>query len=389
MTLRKNSNRQKLKKWNITEFPGQPPKKTGQQKENHVPQGDLIADLSHKLSFIEQVFKNLPVKDIIHFKTIKDFRLSTRSAYPIVIIFKDSGHCHCIDGWNLVQQASNENKKAIKCHIFYMDSYDVAAVGIFKLALRSMPLGGTCSHAEMILNIRICFRLIAGGTQIPKPLGHGGDRKGSKYDNNLNQKIIELLAAHLGKTKRKIREYINHGNELSDEILEFLVKVGATRRFFEAIQKNKNNVIAMLKQEEVNPGSILKQISCCTKEWYAEHKKTGEIADELKKEVLSDEETQQIPDEIVMPSKKSAKVHKHWVKKTVSEEDLPPTKDQIYAELSIVIGPILQLKGDQPDITEDIIQQVLGTSKQLLVLSESMSHQLEMNQMQSEREKVA
>lgn len=66
-----------------------------------------------------------------------------------------------------------------------------------------------------------------------------------------------------------------------------------------------------------------------------------------------------------------------------------PSKDQIYEELDAIVDPIIQFKEDQPEMTEGLIQQVLAASKQLILLSESMEHRLEIVQTGSGREKVA
>jgi len=375
-------------KGNLTKFPGQPGQHNDESAKGQLPQGDLIADLSQKLSCKEEEFKDLPVKEIKHFNIVKDFTLPTRSSCPIVIIFKDSGHCHCVDGWNLVQQAKEKPEDTIRCLISYMDSFDAAATGVFKTALRSMPPGGICTHAEMILNIRICIRLIKGCNEIPKASGHGGARKGSEFDNNFDQKIVGLLVEHLGKTKKKIQEYINHGADLPDDNLEFLVEKKASRRFFEEVQRNKAKVIADLKQKKVKPDAILTQISEQMKEWYEEYEKIGEITSVLKKTELPPEVIKQIPKEIIAPTKKAPKVHIRWTGNT-APQDLPPSKDQIYDKLGTIMEPFVQLRNDRPDIVEGHIQQVLAASKQLILLSESMEHQLEVDKTASEKEKVA
>lgn len=373
-------------KGNLTQFPVQRKPEPNDLEKDHVPQGDLITDLSKKLSCKEQAFLDLPIKEIKHFNIIRDFKIPTKSIYPIVIIFKDSGHYHCIDGWNLVQETEKKGEDTIKCHVFYMDSYYVPAIVVFKAAMRSMPLGGTCSHAEMIQNIRICFQSIKGANEIPKASGHGGNRKGPEFDNKMKQRIIDLLIEHLGKTRRKILEYINHGVDLPDETLEFLVGKEAGRRFFEAVQKNKTNVIARLKQEKVETEAILKHLSARMKEWYEEYQREGEVTDEFKKTELPPEEIDQIPDEIAAQEKKEPQVHNHWTGNSSTQEDLPPTKNQIFEELGAIIDPIIQLQEEKSDITEDLIQQILSASKQLVLLSESMGNLLSAIQPTSELE---
>jgi hypothetical protein len=271
---------------NLTQFPVQRKPEPNDSVKVQLPQGDMITNLSEKLSCKEQAFKDLPIKELKHFEIIRDFKIPTRSSCPIVIIYKDSRHSHCVDGWNLVQEAEKKGEDTIKCHVFYMDSFYAPAVVVFKAAMRSMPLGGTCSHAEMMQNIRICFQSINGANEIPKASGHGGNRKGPEFDNKMEQKIIGLLVEHLGKPKRKILEYINHGDGLPDEILEFLVEKGTGRRFFEAVQKNKLNVVARLKQDGISHEVILKEISARMIEWHKEYKKDGEITDEFKKTKL-------------------------------------------------------------------------------------------------------
>lgn len=369
---------------NVTRFPVQKKPESNESGKGQLPQGDLITDLSEKLSCKEEAFIDLPIKEIKHFEMIRDFKIPTRSSCPIVIICKDSGHSHCVDGWNLVQEAEKKGEDTIKCHVFYMDSFYAPAIVVFKAAMRSMPLGGTCSHAEMIQNIRICFQSIKGCDEIPKASGHGGNRKSPEFSNKLEQKVIELLVEHLGKPKRKILEYINHGDGLSNETLEFLVEKQTGRRFFEAVQKNKSNVVERLKQEGLTQEVILKEIARRMQEWYEEYEKTGEVESELNKTKLPPEETNKIPPEIVAPAKKAPQVHTHWTGNNSTQEDLSPTKDQIYDELGTITNPLTQLQEDKPDITGDLIQRVLNASKQLVLLSESMENLLEMAQASSE-----
>jgi hypothetical protein len=373
-------------KGNLTNFPVQRKPEPNDPVKVQPPQGDLITDLSQKLSGKEQVFIDLPIKEIKHFNIIQDFNIPTRSMYPIVIVFKDSGHTHCVDGWNLVQEAEKKGENTIKCHVFYMDSFHVPAIVIFKTAMRSMPLGGTCTHAEMIQNIRICFQSIRGANKIPKASGHGGDRKSPEFSDKMEQKIIGLLVEHLGKPKRKILEYINHGAGLSDETLKFLVKKGTGRKFSEEVQKNKTNTIARLKQEGLSQETILKEISKRMQEWHKEYKETGEVESELNKTKLPPEEINKIPPQIAAPKKKEPEVHTHWTGNTSAQEDLPPTKDQIYAELGTIIEPFVALQEEKPDITEDLIQQILNASKQLVFLSESMTYLMEAAQPPSKLE---
>ena len=373
-------------KGNLTQFPVQKKPEPNDPVKVQLPQGDLITDLSEKLSCKEQAFIDLPIKEILHFEMIRDFKLPTRSSCPFVIIFKDSGHSHCVGGWNLVQEAEKKGEDIIRCHAFYMDSFYAPAIVVFKAAMRSMPLGGICSHAEMIQNIRICFQSIKGINEIPKASGHGGNRKGPEFDNKMEQKVIELLVEHLGKTKRKILEYINHGDGLSDETLEFLVEKQAGRRFFEKVQKNKSNVMARLKQEELTQEAIVKEISARMREWHKEYEETGEITDEFKKTELSPKEIKQIPEQIAAPKKKESEVHTHWTSNPSPQEDLPTTKEQIYDALGTIIEPFVAMQEEKPDITEDLIQQVLSASKQLVLLSESMTHLMEAAQPSSEIE---
>jgi hypothetical protein len=371
---------------NLTQFPVQKKPESNEADKVQTPPGDLITDLSKKLSYKEQAFIDLPISKIMHFEMIQDFKIPTRSSCPIVTIYKDSGHSHCVDGWNLVQEAEKKGEDTIRCHVFYMDSFYAPAVVVFKASMRSMPIGGICSHAEMIQNVRICFQSIRGANEIPKASGHGGDRKTPEFGNKMEQRIIELLIEHLGKTRKKILEYINHGDGLSDETLEFLVEKQTGRKFSEEVQKNKSNVIERLKQKGLTQEEIFKEISARMREWYEEYEKTGEVESELNKPKLPPEETNKIPSEIAAPKKKEPEIHTHWTGNISSQENLPPTKDQIYDELGTIMSPLIQLQENKPDVTKDLIQQVLNASKRLVLLSESMTHLMEAAQASSELE---
>jgi hypothetical protein len=348
-------------------------KKITNQLQNHIPRGDLKKTLQIVLPGEEHGFADIPVESIHHFTSIADYKKPTRSKYPIVVITKDSGDCHCIDGWELVRKASKN--ETIKCHIFLMDSYSVSGIAIFKAAVRSIPRGGICSHAEMMRNTRDCFRLIRGSDELPNKEFHGGCRKGPAFDNSTHQEIVALLADEFGKPKRKIREYINHADYMSDEALGYFVEKGAGRRFFEKAQKNKNYVTDNYKQEELNEPGIIKRVFDHMKEWFEEYTNSEKIATVCDKSKVSETIIEDLKETAKSLSKNKPQVHKHWLGNDTP--DSSPTKNQIYDAFKTINESLVQLIEKRPDISEDLLNYSLNSAMQIMTVSQAIRYLLQ------------
>ena len=72
----------------------------------------------------------LPIASIQPCRNIPDYRDLTESPHPIVIQSPDA--CHCIDGWNLIEQAQSEGRSTIRCHVFKIDRHSETELAIRK-----------------------------------------------------------------------------------------------------------------------------------------------------------------------------------------------------------------------------------------------------------------
>ena len=91
----------------------------------------------------------LPIVSIRPCLNIPDYRDLTESPHPIVIQSPDV--CHCIDGWNLIEQAQSEGRSSIFCHLFKTERLSEIELAIRKVAIRTKPYA---SHAHM----RACLK---------------------------------------------------------------------------------------------------------------------------------------------------------------------------------------------------------------------------------------
>ena len=57
---------------------------------------------------------------------IPDYRDLTESPHPIVIQSPDA--CHCIDGWNLIEEAQSEGGSTVRCHVFQIERPELEVI---------------------------------------------------------------------------------------------------------------------------------------------------------------------------------------------------------------------------------------------------------------------
>jgi hypothetical protein len=95
----------------------------------------------------------------------------------------------------------------------------------------------------------------------PVVFSHGGARRGDSYKNRRENNIRLVLAERLGKSVTTINKYLNHGEFLSEAALQTLISAGVKKGFFEAIQKDKQQLIDDLKLEQKSHDEIVNAVS--------------------------------------------------------------------------------------------------------------------------------
>ena len=208
---------------------------------------------------VDEVIVDLPIKSIRNCQIIPDYRDQTNSKFPIVV--QSAASCHCIDGWNLIEGAKSARQSVICCHVFHIENDSETEIAIRKAAIRTMPLGGTCSYAERVRNAGILFNMLLASSENPVVFSHGGARRGDNYTNCRGNNIGLLLEERLGKKPKTINKYLNHGQFISEEAIENLIDARVTKGFFEAFQKDKQRLIDDLKAGKKKPDEIVKAVS--------------------------------------------------------------------------------------------------------------------------------
>jgi hypothetical protein len=223
----------------------------------------------------KQIIAELDIQKIHPFQLVPDYTLPTKSPHPIVVISPTS--CSCIDGWDLIQKAKTTDNTKIDCYAFYIPDHNQTEIAIQKVAIRTMPQGGTCSYSELVRNARILFYMLMDSADNPVVFSHGGARRGVNYTNNKEENIRELLAERLGKSKTTINKYLSHGEYLIDYSLNTLIESNEGKAFFEEAQKNKRILIKDLLSEGESEEIIAETVSQNVLSWLEEFHETGKI----------------------------------------------------------------------------------------------------------------
>ena len=144
----------------------------------------------------------LPIVSIRPCLNIPNYRDLTESTHPIVIQSPDA--CHCIDGWNLIEKAQSEGRSVVCCHVFQIEQHSEIELAIRKVAIRTKPLGGTCSYAELVRNTCRLFAILHESVDDPVVFSHGGNRRGADFAGKRENNIRSVLSERLSKSQTTI-----------------------------------------------------------------------------------------------------------------------------------------------------------------------------------------
>ena len=269
------------------------------QKKEQDSRGDLKHDQDARFASNRPIIAELATQEIQPFQIIPDYDSSTISPYPIVV--KSPTSCHCIDGWDKVELSNAQNQPTLTCHVFYIPEYSESEIAIRQVAIRTMPLGGTCAYVELVRNANILFNMLLTSSENPVVFSHGGARRGSAYMDNREDNIRALLAERLGKSLTTINKYLNHSEYLSEEKWDEILASGEGKKFFEEAQRNKRILIKNMKSVEKSDQEIMAQISEQMISWLKEYQSTGEIITDF-----GVEEEPESPDDEIFATNRTA-----------------------------------------------------------------------------------
>jgi len=309
--------------------------------------------------------QELEIAEIEHFTEIPDFTETTKSSRPIVV--KSPTSCHCIDGWELIEKARAQGESRIICTIFHIPEYSATEVAIQKTAIRVMPLGGRCSYPELIRNACRLYKMIA-SSENPVIFGHGGARRGTNYTDNKHDNIRQVLADRLGKSVTTINHYLTYGKYLSDEAMESLVESKATKKFFEAAQINKKDLIKILEGVGENEDVIREEISQTMLGWHDEYEENGKITS-----LHQSDESSENSDEEDMPqgdesNPRTLENFEPWEGNSDANDSDLPTRESINDEIKGIGESLICLAGDKEADTAQCIELVQSYILSLSIL---------------------
>ena len=221
------------------------------QPEQFVTTGEEIAEL--------------PIASIRPCRNIPDYRDKTESTLPIVVQSPDA--CQCIDGWNLIEKAQADGRSSICCHVFKIERHSETELAIRKVAIRTKPLGGTCSYAELVRNTCRLFTILFESADDPVVFSHGGNRRSTDFTDKRENNIRSVLSERLGKSQTTINKYLQHGEYVSDDAFRELIDANASKGFFEATQKEKHRYASELASRQTAPDEIIRLASAKTLDW--------------------------------------------------------------------------------------------------------------------------
>ena len=256
----------------------------GNLKKTNIPEQELAPD-QDSLGFLKKPappltspreYIDLPLADIEHYKGIEDYIKLTTSPCPSVV--RTPNHCHCIDGYNLVEKARQEGSKTILCHVFNeADEVSESDLALRKTGTRLISEQGKPYYAEKIRNCKKVLALLEQTTENPVMNSHGGVRKGDGYiPNNKEDDLRALMAERLGQAIKTTAKYICYGEYLDDEILETLVQSKVTRDFFDQSAPNKTRLVKNLRSDEKNDLEITAEVSKKMADWLEEYRENKE-----------------------------------------------------------------------------------------------------------------
>jgi len=250
--------------------PSSSPGKLNLDKNKSNTPGILNTHITGDFSTKKEIYQIIEIDKIQPFADIPDYQTPTNLPYPSIVQIQTQ--FICIDGWNIIENAKVENQASIECHVYLIENFSPIELALRKVATRSMPYAGISSYGEIIRNIRLLYQKIKNTDENPVAFSHGGARRGHTYlKNSPENDIRTLLSERLGKCVSKINTLLNYGDKINDRVLNILAENKASRRFFEAVNRNKGEKIKRLQHDGIQGDELIEQISKDVLSWFQDH----------------------------------------------------------------------------------------------------------------------
>ena len=290
----------------------------------------------------------LEIVQIQPFTAIPDFKTPTASVYPIVIRTPSKG-CFCLDGWGLIEEARQQNRPSTDCEIIHTRSDSEIDIALYKAAVRSMPIGGTCSYAEMVGNTVRLFGMLMDSGQNLETFSHGGARRGTSFTSRRDQDAIAVLEDRFGRKRKTILKQLEHGAYLNEEAQKALVEADVPKGFFEAMQQDKTALVAELKTARRPAADIINAVSAKMIFWLTE----AQTPVPVEISPIEDSQAVQTTREKTSRGSRTSKPRKftHWAGNELAKAGNPLNEERVRGEMKRIADDLLQLS-EHPDLVE-------------------------------------
>jgi hypothetical protein len=178
-----------------------------------ISRGEII----EPFATLAEVDGNLPIELILHFEGIADYREPTTK--PPLIVRTRAATYHCIDGWNLIEEARRSGQRTIRCRFIYVERASEFDLAIMKATARFGNRGPEPTYAEILVNVRWLRDYLTGSAT-----GRTEDIEGQ-------------LATRLNKDRSTITDYINRSKYLTAVQLTRMAEANANKRNFESLAR--------------------------------------------------------------------------------------------------------------------------------------------------------
>jgi hypothetical protein len=250
---------------------GNPSPQSKTRSKNQDSPGDSKEVTTERYATCWEEISEIETDSIQPCPIIPDYKKPTTSALPIVV--RTPVGEFCIDGWNFVEQAKAAGQATIRCHISQIDNHSNIELAIRKAAIRVIPQGGKCSHAEQVRNTNRLYQELRKTSDNLVLFSHGGDRRGVAFTSCRENNIRIILATRLNKSPTTIAKYLQHSEYLNNATMESLVEAGAPKLLFESFQVQKQVEIAASRAEHKDETAIVEEISNQMSTWLNEFRR--------------------------------------------------------------------------------------------------------------------
>lgn len=237
--------------------------KKNEATESSVPWEHLKTDDDEKT-----INEEIPIAKIENYSVIPDYKHPTTLKSPYVVSI--NGKITCIEGWGLVQGGREKGDEHIMCTVKYVSELTDPEFALMKTAMRLSSVGGRTDFIERVRNVNLCCRLLA---TPENTFSHGGDRSSPNYQGLNGHDFISHLSDRLCKSRKTIRNYLYYGRHLNAEAFEKLDKLGAKKRFFEEVNKNKITLAGDVAERGLSAEDTDDQVSRQVIKWLREYKR--------------------------------------------------------------------------------------------------------------------